>query len=319
MVASASAAAPAQNSSWADKMFKGATTHDFGSVPRGAQLFHRFTITNIYAVRLEILNVRSSCGCATVTPSTRALEPRQTGTIEVSMDARRFTGPKTVSVYITVGPEFTSTATLQLSANSRADVVLNPGEINFGVVSQGQTPAQTIDVEYAGVVDWRVNEVVQSAAPLDVSFEELYRRPGQVGYQVRVKLKPDAPAGMLKHEVLLKTNDPAGQLVPILVEAMVQAPLTVAPAAFNAGTVKVGETRTQKVIVKGNKPFRVLAVEGLGDHIQADLPTATHSLHVVTLKVQPQKAGDLRRQLLIKTDLAPEAPLTVTVEGNAVP
>ena len=58
--------APAQGS-WADKMFKGETTHDFGSVPRGAQLFHRFKITNIYAVRLEIVQVRTSCGCVTVT------------------------------------------------------------------------------------------------------------------------------------------------------------------------------------------------------------------------------------------------------------
>src|SRR5436305_1540493 len=91
------AACPAQNS-WAEKMFKDGTSHDFGSVPRGAQLFHRFTMTNIYAVPLQLLDVHSSCGCATVTPSTRVLEPRGTAFIDVTMDGRRFTGQKSIRV-----------------------------------------------------------------------------------------------------------------------------------------------------------------------------------------------------------------------------
>ncbi|NBY00703.1 MAG: DUF1573 domain-containing protein, partial [Planctomycetes bacterium] len=54
---------------WADKMFKDGLVHDFGVVPKGAQLFHRFTITNIYAVKMEIVNIRSGCGCTSATAS----------------------------------------------------------------------------------------------------------------------------------------------------------------------------------------------------------------------------------------------------------
>src|SRR5947209_8342995 len=90
-LAAVTTAAPAQ--SWAEKMFKEGTSHDFGSVARGAQLFHRFPMTNIYAVRLDITNVQTSCGCATVTPSKQSLEPRETAYIDVLMDGRRFTGP----------------------------------------------------------------------------------------------------------------------------------------------------------------------------------------------------------------------------------
>ena len=39
---------------WAKKLFKEQTAHDFGTVARGAQLYHRFPVTNIYAVPLEI-------------------------------------------------------------------------------------------------------------------------------------------------------------------------------------------------------------------------------------------------------------------------
>jgi hypothetical protein len=311
-------AAPAQG--WAEKMFKDGLSHDFGSVPRGAQLFHRFTITNIYAVRMEITEIRSGCGCVSATPSTRVLEPRQSATIDVSMDARRFTGAKTVAIRVSVGPEYVSSAELKVTANSRSDVVFNPGDVNFGVVSRGQTPSQTIDVEYAGVLNWQVSEIVAKDLPLDVSFKELYRRPGQVGYQVKVTLKADAPPGLLRQEILLQTNDPASKSVPILVEATVQAPLSVSPSSHNLGTVKAGDPLTRRVTVQGSKPFRVLSIEGLGEGVTlgAELAAAAAPVQTVTFKCHFDKAGDFKRELKIKTDLQ-EAPVVVTIEGTAAP
>src|SRR5262249_44407575 len=142
--------AAAQSTAWADKLFKGTTSHDFGVVARGAQLQHKFAITNIYAVPLEITNIRSTCGCLTATPTKSRLQPQEVGYLDISMDGRRFSGPKVINIYLTVGPEFVSTATLKVTANARADVVFNPGEANFGVVPRGQTPTQLVEVEYAG-------------------------------------------------------------------------------------------------------------------------------------------------------------------------
>src|SRR5436305_1009945 len=205
--------APAQG--WAEKMFKDGLSHDFGSVPRGAQLYHRFVVTNIYAVRMEITGVKSGCGCVSADAAKRVLEARESTVIDVKMDARRFTGAKTVGIRVSVGPEFVSSAELKVSANSRSDVVFNPGQVTFGAVARGQTPTQVIDVEYAGALDWKVSEVVARDLPLDVTFEQLYRRPGQVGYRVKVALKAEAPVGALRQDIFLKTNDPASPLVPV--------------------------------------------------------------------------------------------------------
>src|SRR6516225_6804369 len=90
------AEAPAQG--WAEKMFKDGLSHDFGTVPRGAQLFHRFTVTNIYAVRMEVTGISRSCDCVTAVAAKRILEPRETTTVDITMDGRRFTGPKSVTV-----------------------------------------------------------------------------------------------------------------------------------------------------------------------------------------------------------------------------
>ena len=95
-----------------------------------------------YTGRVAFTNASRSAAdsCVTVTPSVQVLQAKETAYLDVTMDARRFTGPKTVSIYVTVGPQYVSTATLQVTAHSRADVVFNPGEVNFGVVSAGQTP-----------------------------------------------------------------------------------------------------------------------------------------------------------------------------------
>jgi hypothetical protein len=321
------APAPVNAQAWADKMFgdKENLTHDFKSVARGAQLFHRFKITNIYAVPMDITNLRSSCTCGTVKVTKKTLQPREEGFIEVTMDTKRFTGPKTLLIYVTVGPQYTSTAELKLTAISRADVVFNPGEINFGAVPRGQTRTQDVDVEYAGVLDWKVSEVVTNGAPVDVTLKEWYRnpgkpgQPGKVGYKINVALKTDAPAGTLKYELLLKTNDPASPLVPLLVEATIQAPLSVTPATVNFGTVKAGEAKSQRVLVRGGKPFRIVAVEGLEEGLTTEFPADAGEARIVVIKWTAAKTGELDCPLVIKTDLDKDSSVKLTVTGKVEP
>ena len=64
---------------WADNLFQEgkkvpALVHDFGSVPRGTLLHHRFNLKNIYAVPLDV-SVSVGCHCVSVTPQTQTLLP----------------------------------------------------------------------------------------------------------------------------------------------------------------------------------------------------------------------------------------------------
>jgi hypothetical protein len=317
VLAIATAAAPAQG--WAEKMFvDGQLSHNFGTVPKGAQLVHRFTVKNIWAVRLEITSIKSGCGCVSASATKRVLEPHETAVIEVRMDGRRFTGAKTVGVRVTVGPEYISSAELKISATSRADIVFNPGEVSFGTVTLGETPTQNINLEYAGNLPWQVSEVASKDLPYTTSLKELYRRPGQVGYRLAVTLKPDAPLGALKHDIFLKTNDPASPQVSVLVEANVQAPVTVSPSVLSLGTIKTDTPLIRRVVVRGNKPFRVTAVEGTGAGVElaAALAAAEAEVQLVTFKCQFDKPGPFKQELKIRTTLQ-NAPVVVTIDGSA--
>ena len=318
VAAAATATAPAQN--WAEKMFPDGLNQDFGVVPHGAQLFHRFALTNLYAVRMEITSITPGCGCVTATASKRVLEPRETATIDVNMDARRFTGPKAVIVRVTVGPEFTSSADLKVEAVSRADVVFNPGDVAFGAVDHGQATSQSVEVEYAGPLDWHITElVVGKDQPFEAALSESYRKPGKVGYQIKVTLKAAAPPGPVRETLYLKTNDPSSPTLPMQVSGEVQAQLSVSPTKLNLGGVRVGETVLKRVVLRSGKAFRVTGVDGTGDGVALDSePGQAAPVQTLTFKCQLAAAGDFKRELKIKTDVQDD-PVTVTVEGSAAP
>jgi RNA polymerase sigma factor (sigma-70 family) len=103
---------------WANKLFV-ERTKDFGECQAGTQLKHRFPMTNPYSVPLRIAPVRVSCGCVTASPSPGVLAPRETGYLEVTVDTRRFTGTKTALIHVTVGPDYSSTAVLTVTASSK--------------------------------------------------------------------------------------------------------------------------------------------------------------------------------------------------------
>lgn len=317
VLASATSSAPAQ--AWAEKMFKEGLVHDFGDVPRGSQLLHRFAITNIYAVKMEITNVTSGCGCVTAAATKNVLEPRETGYLEVSMDSKRFVGSKSVNVRVTVGPQFVSTAELRVTANCRADIVCNPSQINFGPVTSGSSTTQTLTVEYAGNLDWQVTGIISKDVPVQASFKEDYRRPGQVGYTLSVTLDNSAAPGPLKQSIFLKTNDPASPLLPILVEGTIQASLTATPSAIKLVGIKTNETLIRRVVVRATRPFLVKNIDGLGNGLSlgSELGTNPAMVHILTFKFKPAELGDFQRELRIKTDLQ-DAPIVVTLTGAAV-
>jgi hypothetical protein len=312
--------------SWAEKLFQGNTAKDFGVVPHGAQLTYRFPMKNIYAVPLEITDVRKSCGCVTATPSTKVLKPQESGYIDIQMDGTRFNGPKAVNIFVTVGPEFISTAVLHVSANARTDVVLNPGEFNFGTVPRGSSTTQVIDIQYSGSHDWRILEVVNGPdSPVEVKLTETFRqapgrlrKPGKVGYRLEATLKPTATDGPFRYQVGLKTNDQA-QVLSVPAEGAVQAALIAAPDTINGVNLKMGQALTKKVFVRGNRPFRITEVTGQGDGVTVQFEQGrTSTAHFLTVLCQPQKAGALQRQLVIRTDVEKESA-TVALDVNVMP
>jgi hypothetical protein len=301
---------------WAAKMFGSSANlvHNFGTVPRGSQLHHDFVMTNIYAVPIEITNIRCSSPVA-AWPSKRILQPNEKATISVNMDGRRFNGRKSVGIWVTVGPLHISTVRLTVTAVPRDDIVCSPGEVAFGTVAAGKRPSATADVDYAGPLAWQISKVViPKDAPFEATVKEMYRRPGQVGYQVKVSLKKDVPPGQFRENIFLKTNDPRADLVPLLVSGNIKSPLEAVPAALNLQEVKRGETLTRRVLVRSPKPFKVVGIEG-PETVTLGEPPLPNQLQTVTLEiVTPAQEGPFHYEVKLQTDVQ-DTPVMVEIDG----
>jgi Protein of unknown function (DUF1573) len=315
-----------QPTGWAGKLFavdgKIPAGHDFKSVPKGAMLQHRFPISNPYAVPLQI-TTSVSCGCVTATPTPQVLQPRESGTLDITMDTTRFNGQKTVNVHVTVAhPQFWSTHTLTVQAVCRGDVELNPAQAVFGLVPVGQPVTREVVVRYRGnQPGWQITGVVADpSAPFEVRHQEQGRRGSQVDYRVFLILKGDAVAKSYKGDLTLTTNDPNNPAVAVPYDALVQAPLTASPDVARFAPVRVGAEAEKRIILRAAQPFRIITVDGQGDGVTAT-PARTDAspAHVLTVKVQPAQPGAVQKTLTVKTDLAGGATVAVRVEATAQP
>ena len=92
-------------------------------------------------------------------------------------------------------------------------------------------------------------------------------------------LKPDAPAGPVAEIISLRTNDPTAPVVQVNVTGTVQAPVTLTPDAVRFGKVKVGQSATVQVIVRGTNgtPFVVQPVAEDADGVSAETFPARRS------------------------------------------
>lgn len=326
-------AQPAQPAPWANKFFlpdiatnrdqaaPAVVTHNFGEVPHGTLCAHKFTVTNIYDVPMQITDVRKSCSCLDYVPMTKVLQPNETAEFTVTMNTGKFVGHNAQTFYVTFGPKFVSVAALRVSATSRTDVSVNPGAVAFGQVPQGTRTAQTVSVKYSGRTrDWKLTEVVPSAAPLDVRFTETNRGGplrGGAEYAIEVALKPDAAPGPLSEQITLKTSDSANPTITLSVTGTVVAPLELSPNRVRLSAA-VGEVSTQRILVRAAKPFKIVGVDGAGDGITIEAPATAAALpvQVLTVKFAPTKPGAVARQFRVRTDFAGDASATLAVEAE---
>jgi hypothetical protein len=76
------------------------TEFNFGTVPAGAPVTHRFTFKNTGSAPLSLTRVKASCGCTTPSYSKDPVPPGEEGFIDVKFDTNGKSGPQTKTVTV---------------------------------------------------------------------------------------------------------------------------------------------------------------------------------------------------------------------------
>jgi hypothetical protein len=322
------AEAQATAGNWADALFA-EHGHDFGPVPRGAVVRHHFVMTNRYNEPVTILDVRASCGCTTGRALAQTIAPGQPGIIEAQMDTRNFVGLKATVLTVTVASASGKQAEARLDVRSMilSDIVLNPGTLDFGAVTRGQTPRLVLTIDRMGASSWRAEQMRATkrlGAVVDAELREVSRSEQGVSYQLIVGLRPDAPAGPIREEIQIVTNDRESPVVPVLVTADIRGALTASPGLLTLPPSTSAEGVQGRYLIRGARPFAIRKIEGAGDGfaVAAAEPEGRKALHVVTLTFKPGESkakGDVRRTFRVQTDLAGEPPLELHAAARVEP
>lgn len=181
-LATLAAVSPA-SASWADLMFQ-ELSKDFGSVPRGPTLQHAFHLKNNTADVVHIANVRVSCGCVNASALKYSLQPGEETAVLANMDTTRFTGVKSVTVYVLFDAPHTEEVRLWVRANGRDDVSVYPDTLAFGQVKRGSSPSVGVKITFLGIPDARVVEVVPESNYIQPTLREVTRQGTEVAYEL---------------------------------------------------------------------------------------------------------------------------------------
>ena len=287
---------------WANKMFL-VTSHDFGTVARGAKAEFHFQFKNLYEEDLHIASVQSSCGCTTPQLSKPDLKTFETAEVVADFNTRDFLGQKSATIKVRIDKPFPAEVQLHVTGFIRSDVVLQPGAIDLGTVDVGTEVEKKLQVTYAGREDWQIIDVKTADPNFEVEVSELARGAGKVSYELLVRFTKTAPVGFVKDQLILVTNDARARELPVDVSGRVISEITISPTSLFMGTLRPGQTVTKKLRVYGKKPFKIIDVKCPDKSFEIETSKEAKSVHVIPVVFTAgDDPGKVARKISIMTD-----------------
>lgn len=290
---------------------------DFGTVPFGPTLVHQFKITNTTNQVVRINSARVSCGCVSASIPVNVLQPGQSTYLTANMDTKRFVGPKEVIVYVSFGQPFEE-VTLAVRANRNDQFSKSTDVLTMGQVRKGAEGVGAIQVTMRGDPSFDIRGANSATEYVKANYKLIKRDRTEVVFELSATMKPGLDVGVWTTDIMFQTTSSSLATVRIPVSVEIMAPITATPASVQFPMVKVGDKKELSVVVKGDKPFKIVDVKG-GDALVSAIADTEEAkaTHVVRLVFAPSEAGEMARNIVVVTDNGTKAEVTIPVRGKA--
>jgi hypothetical protein len=307
-----------QAQDWASKMFD-KTSHDFGTVARGTKAVHRFQIKNVYEEDVHIKSVVSTCGCTTPTILKPDLKTFEVGEIVAEFNTVAFIGQKSATLKVEFDKPFYAEVLLNVGGTIRSDVVVTPGDIEFGTVVQGKPAEKRVSVVYAGRNDWQILDAKTANPNFEIELMETARGGGKVAYEMVVRMLSDAPPGYINDQLILVTNDQKAPELIVAIDGRVTSAITVSPSSLFMGVVHPGQKVKKQLIVRGKKPFRIVDVQCNDQSFSIGPDDQAKTVHMVPVEFTANDTpGKVSREIALTTDQGDGESLVFTAFAQVV-
>ena len=310
--------------SWASRMFSAMGTEkafNFGNLALHAEAEHRFAFKNIYKEDVEIISAQSNCSCTNVTVSKKVIKSQEVGEIIARVDTsgKIHTGKRKVTVTVRFNKPQPAEIQLQVQSFIRADVVFNPGNVEFGTVSQGHGSEKKVMLEYHGTnPNWRLSQIKKTTPAIAAVAQPISGGYGGKAYEVTVTLNETAEPGYINGKIQFIANDGDGQSVFVPVHALVMAPLMATPSHLQIGVVHPGESVSKNLVLRGSVPFKIERISSPDSRVSfltADLESKLHIIPVTFHAGENQSGEEINQQIHIVTSKKDLDPIDIPITG----
>ncbi|MBI3822220.1 MAG: hypothetical protein HY289_06015 [Planctomycetes bacterium] len=152
------------------------------------------------------------------------LQPKEEGKIEVFLDTRLFIGTKPVTVYVQTYEKRLAEHRFWVQANSRDDLAFSPDRFDFGKITRGNTPTAHLVMTMLNQPKLQVTAAKCDNTFIQIKVQERERGAKQTTCRISATVAADTPAGELRTEVELSTNNPAMPSLVVPVTIVVEKP-----------------------------------------------------------------------------------------------
>ncbi len=199
------------------------------------------TLRNDGQAPLHIQDVETSCGCTAATPDKRVLQPGESTNLAITFNSQRFEGPQLKTVSIHTDDPTNRVATVEIRVDVHAPIHVEPRPVmGFNRVPRGQTEVRK-RVLSSGDVE--TLEVTPGKYRHDLFDVTVGPAPGGAANarEVTIALRPDAPVGIFREIITLRTNVPGAPTVDLEAGGEVAAPVMLQPEKVNLRYLQRGQ------------------------------------------------------------------------------
>ncbi|MBX3322161.1 MAG: DUF1573 domain-containing protein [Phycisphaeraceae bacterium] len=305
--------------------------HNFGDIFDHEEQKFEFKFTNRGSVPLIIGSITSTCGCTVPDVVKKVYEPGESGEITVMYNPSGKKGVDARSVTIATNDMVEPQARLNIQANVKPLIVIEPTFIQFGQANKGEV--KEADLYVGGRIDDFKVSIATTSMP--EAFEVVVgdtevRKIGNEELpttKITVRMKPNAPIGVHRAEMSIRTSDPRRPIVHSQVLAHVLGDLALIPPRLSLGRVDAGSTYTREFRVQSRSgaPFKINEVVVRDSQSKATFefePDDVKNPTTWRVRMTGFVGADERRilgSILVRTDVRDEEAIDVQFNGFVNP
>jgi len=300
--------------------------HDFGKVDDTDELIYEFKFKNEGSERLQIIEVKPSCGCTTTELEKMVYEPGEEGAIELLFHPKGY-GSQTKTITVKSNSAGNERITLYINSDVTPFVQFEPRSVRFDEVPSAEGRQEDVTVTCRDK-----SAVFGTPQCTNPNFMvEWIEAPVNGTGKFRVQLKPGAPKGNVINKVKFDV-----QGVPKAGAASVRHPaefsasaavfgaIIIEPVFLSVGRVDPGGNVDKSVELKRPKgePFKVLShalKNASPPNLKVSVTPRGSSWIVRVYGASGAYQGLVRGSVVLTTDVQGDPTLTIPVMGAVRP